>query len=236
MDAPTCMTGCADAGRSGFVYLDEFMPEAILDVRYYSAYNFIGDRIRGYERPTLLLAMEAAVALKAVSDEMIPQGFRLKLYDAYRPQRAVDHFVEWSKIADDTRMKRDFYPDLDKSMLFPRGYIAARSGHTRGSTVDLTLVESESEKDVDMGGTFDWFGPKSHFDWCGDPETRKYTGGFPDNTPPAGRSINEVQFRNRMMLRTVMMKHRFVPVMEEWWHFTLADEPYPDTYFDFPVR
>ena len=220
----------------GFVYLDEFIPDAILDVRYYSNYNFIGDRIRGYERPTLLLTTEAANALKGVSDELIPQGYHLKIYDAYRPQRAVDQFVEWSKIADDTRMKQDFYPDLDKALLFPRGYLVAKSGHTRGSTVDLTLVDMKSGNDIDMGGTFDWFGPKSHSDWCGNPETQEYTGEFPGNTPPTGRSINEAQFRNRMLLRSVMVKHGFVPVAEEWWHFTLANEPYPDTYFDFPVR
>jgi len=222
--------------ESDFVHLDEFIPDAILDVRYYSTYNFIGDRIRGYERPTLLLTTEAARALKAVSDELIPQGCRLRIYDAYRPQRAVDHFVEWTKNADDTRMKQDFYPDLDKSLLIPHGYLAAKSGHTRGSTVDLTLVDIRSGNDFDMGGTFDWFGPKSHSDWCGNPVTLEYTGEFPGNTPPTGRNINEVQFRNRMLLRSVMLKHGFKPVMEEWWHFTLADEPYPDTYFDDPVR
>ena len=212
------------------------MPDAIQDVRSFSTYNFIGERIRGYERPTLLLTIEAADALKKVSNELAPQGFRLKIYDTYRPQRAVDQFVEWAKIADDTRMKRDFYPDLDKSLLFPHGYLAAKSGHSRGSTVDLTLVDMKSGKDVDMGGTFDWFGPKSHSDWCGNPETLQYTGDFPGSSTPTGRSINELQFRNRMLLRTVMLKHGFNPVVEEWWHFTLADEPFPDTYFDFPVR
>jgi D-alanyl-D-alanine dipeptidase len=222
--------------QSGFVRLDEFMPDAIQDVRYYSTCNFIGDRIRGYERPVLLLTFEAACALKSVGDELGPQGYRIRIYDTYRPQRAVDHFVEWTKIADDTRMKQDFYPDLDKSLLIPHGYLAAKSGHTRGSTVDLTLVDMNSGNDVDMGGTFDWFGLKSHSDWCGNPETQEYTGGFPGNTQPTGRSINEVQFRNRMLLRSIMLKHGFKPVVEEWWHFTLSREPYPDTYFDFPVR
>ena len=222
--------------ESGFVHLDELIPDAILDVRYYSTFNFIGDRIRGYAGPTLLLTFEAGNALKAVNDELLRQGYRIKIYDAYRPQRAVDHFVEWTKNADDTRMKQYFYPDLDKSLLIPHGYLAAKSGHTRGSTVDLTLVDLRTKKDIDMGSTFDWFGPRSHSDWCGKPETLEYTGDFPGNTPPTERSINEVQFRNRMLLRSVMLKHGFKPVVEEWWHFTLANEPYPDTYFDFPVE
>ena len=232
----SCRTDCADSAPPGFVYLAEAIPDAILEVRYYSTYNFIGDRIRGYERPTPLLTAEAAKALKAVSDELVPQGYRLKIYDSYRPQRAVDHFVEWSNRADDTRMKQYFYPDLDKTVLFPRGYIAAKSGHSRGSTVDLTLFDMKTEKEVDMGGTFDWFGRESHPDWCGNPATQQYTGEFPGNTPPSGRKVNEFQFRNRMLLRSVMLKHGFKPVAEEWWHFTLADEPYPDTYFDYPVR
>ena len=235
--ATACRTACTDdLPPQGFVYVAEAVPDAILEVRYYSTYNFIGDRIRGYERPTPMLTVEAAEALKAVSDELIPQGYRLKIYDAYRPQRAVDHFVEWSKKAGDTRMKQYFYPDLDKTVLFPQGYIAAKSGHSRGSTVDLTLFDMRTEKEVDMGGTFDWFGRESHPDWCGNPDTGAYTGEFPGRTTPTGRKINEFQFRNRMLLRSVMLKHGFKPVDTEWWHFTLADEPYPETYFDHPVR
>ena len=234
--ASACRTDCADSPPPGFVHVAEAVPDAILEVRYYSTYNFVGDRIRGYERPTPMLTVEAAEALKAASDELLPMGYRLKIYDAYRPQRAVDHFVEWSKQADDTRMKQYFYPDLDKTVLFPRGYIAAKSGHSRGSAVDLTLFDMRTEKEVDMGGTFDWFGRESHPDWCGNPETGAYTGEFPGTTPPTGRKINEFQFRNRMLLRSVMLKHGFDPYPEEWWHFSLADEPYPDTYFDHPVR
>ena len=233
--ASACRTDCADATPPGFVHVAEAIPDAILEVRYYSTYNFIGDRIRGYERPTPLLTIEAAEALKAVSDELAPMGYRLKIYDTYRPQRAVDHFVEWAKKADDTRMKQYFYPDLDKTILFPRGYILAKSGHSRGSTVDLTLFDMNTEKEVDMGGTFDWFGRESHPDWGGNPDTRKYTGVFPANTP-AERKISETQCKNRMLLRSVMLKHGFKPLDEDWWHFTLADEPYPDTYFDYPVR
>lgn len=230
-----CRTDCADSTPPGFVHVAEAIPDAILEVRYYSTYNFIGDRIRGYERPTPMLTVEAAEALKAVSHELIPLGYRLKIYDTYRPQRAVDHFVEWSHQANDTRMKQYFYPDLDKTVLFPRGYIAAKSGHSRGSTVDLTLFDMRTEKEVDMGGTFDWFGQESHPDWGGNPETQTFTGEFPAGTP-AERKISEFQFRNRMLLRSVMLKHGFKPIAEEWWHFTLADEPYPETYFDYPVR
>ena len=230
-----CRTDCSDAMPPGFVHLAEAVPDAILEVRYYSTYNFIGDRIRGYERPTPLLSVEAAKALKSVSDELLPMGYRLKIYDSYRPQRAVDHFVEWSKQTDDTRMKAYFYPDLDKSVLFPQGYIAEKSGHSRGSTVDLTLFDMKTEKELDMGGTFDWFGQESHPDWGGNPETKVYTGRFPAGTPD-NRKISAAQFRNRMLLREVMLKHGFKPVDTEWWHFTLENEPYPDTYFDYPVR
>ena len=230
-----CRTDCANTTPPGFVHLAESVPDAILEVRYYSTYNFIGDRVRGYERPTPLLTVEAAKALKAVSDELLPMGYRLKIYDAYRPQRAVDHFVEWAKRMDDTRMKAYFYPDLDKSVLFPRGYILEKSGHSRGSTVDLTLFDMKTEKEVDMGGTFDWFGRESHPDWGGNPGTKEYTGVFPAGTPD-DRKITAAQFRNRMLLRSVMLKHGFMPLDEEWWHFTLRDEPYPDTYFDYPVK
>jgi len=235
LSVSACRTDCADAPPPGFVHLAEAVPDAILEVRYYSTYNFIGDRIRGYERPTPLLSVEAANALKAVSDELLPMGCRLKIYDSYRPQRAVDHFVEWAARTDDTRMKTYFYPDLDKSVLFPQGYIAAKSGHSRGSAVDLTLFDMKTEKEVDMGGTFDWFGRESHPDWGGNPETKEYTGEFPAGTPD-GRKITAAQFRNRMLLRTVMLKHGFKPVDTEWWHFSLENEPYPDTYFDYPVK
>ena len=235
------LSACATTGETasapkGFVYLAEAVPDAILEIRYYSTYNLVGDRIDGYERPTAMLTAEAAKALKAVSDDLKAQGYRLKIFDAYRPQRAVFHFMRWAKDTKDTRMKPYFYPDLDKSVLFKLGYIAEKSGHTRGSTVDLTLFDMKKGKEVDMGKTFDWFGPESHPDWCGDPETGKYTDAFPGNTPPTGGKINAVQFKNRMILRRAMMRHGFKPLKEEWWHFTLANEPYPDTYFDHPVR
>lgn len=213
------LAGCAclhtDSRRAGFVDLAEAVPDAILEIRYYSTYNFVGDRIVGYEQPCALITKDAAKALKAVSDECIKRGYRLKIYDAYRPQRAVAHFVRWASNTDDVRMKECFYPNLDKSELFAKGYIAERSGHSRGSTVDLTLFDMRTGKDVDMGGTFDWFGEESH---------------------PSYRGITKEQFANRMFLRNIMLAHGFKPLEEEWWHFTLENEPYPDTYFDFTVR
>ena len=211
------LAGCASmhAPRDGFVALAEAVPDAILEIRYYSTYNFVGERIDGYEQPCALLSREAAKALKAASDEAVRRGYRLKIYDAYRPQRAVEHFMRWAKDTSDTRMKQYFYPDLDKSVLFAQGYIAERSGHSRGSTVDLTLFDMKTGKELDMGGTFDWFGKESHPDY---------------------RDITAEQFKNRMLLRDIMVAHGFNPIAEEWWHFTLANEPYPDTYFDFSVR
>ena len=211
---------------SGFVVITDVVPDAILEIRYYSTYNFIGTRIDGYQEPTALLTRQAADSLKAVSDELIAMGYRLKIYDAYRPQMAVDHFVRWGEELNDTLMKRYFYPNIDKAVLFDQGYIARRSGHSRGSTVDLTLFDMNTEKEVDMGGTFDWFGIESHPDFGGNPNTKEYNGNG---------GITAEQFQNRMILRTVMLKHGFKPYDEEWWHFTLKNEPYPDTYFTFPV-
>ena len=200
---------------AGFVSVGEAIPDVILEIRYYSTFNFIGDRIDGYEEPVALLTKEAAAALKEVSDELITKGYRLKIYDAYRPQKAVTNFKNWALDLDDTRMKEYFYPELEKDVLFPQGYIAEHSGHSRGSTVDLTLFDMTTEKEVDMGGTFDYFGELSH----------------PDYT-----DITEEQYANRMILRDAMIKHGFRPLEEEWWHFTLDNEPYPDTYFTFPVN
>ena len=220
--------------NSNFVNITDVVPDVILEIRYYGTYNFVGSRIDGYEEPTALLTRQAAKALKAVSDDVMKQGYRLKIYDAYRPQKGVDHFVRWASNLNATEMKDYFYPDLDKKVLFEQEYIYERSGHTRGSTIDLTLFDMKTEKELDMGGTFDWFGPESHPDFCGNPETGEYTG---DNSKsPKGRSITAQQFANRMILRNAMLRHGFKPLDTEWWHFTLKDEPFPDTYFTFPVK
>ena len=237
-------TGCKDSNNadtvspaydtSEFVMLAEAVPDAILEIRYYGTYNFVGQRIDGYLEPTALLTRRAADSLRAVSDYVKAQGYRLKIYDAYRPQMGVDHFVRWAADIPDTLMRAFFYPDLDKIVLFDQDYIMLKSGHTRGSTVDLTLFDMNSEKELDMGGTFDWFGPESHPDFCGNPETGEYTG---DNSKsPRGLSITPEQFAHRMLLREAMLRHGFKPLDSEWWHFTLRDEPFPDTYFAFPVR
>ena len=200
--------------RSGFVEIAETVPDVILEIRYYSTFNFIGDRLDGYTEPTALLTKEAATALKAASDEFAKKGFRLKIYDGYRPQRAVDHFVRWAKDLSDMRMKQVFYPELPKEKLFDLGFIAEHSGHSRGSTVDLTLFDMSLARDVDMGGYFDFFGDISHYEHPG---------------------LTDAQRQNRALLRDVMIHAGFAPYENEWWHFTLADEPYPDIYFDFPV-
>ena len=199
---------------SGFVLLSEQVPGIIQEIRYHSTYNFIGDRIDGYEEPVALLTKEAARALKTVANEAMVMGYRLKVYDAYRPACAVKHFVLWGIEDQDIRMKPYFYPELEKQELFAKGYIAKQSGHSRGSTIDLTLFDMKTGKEVDMGGPFDYFGELSHPDFKG---------------------ITDAQYSNRMRLRSLMTRNGFVPIDCEWWHFTLKDEPYPDTYFEFPV-
>ena len=200
---------------AGFVSVGEAVPDVILEIRYYSTFNFVGSRIDGYEQPAALLTREAAARLKEVSDELLLAGYRLKIYDAYRPQIAVDHFMRWAEDPADIRMKPFFYPNVDKSDLIPRGYIAKRSGHSRGSAVDLTLIDMRTQKELDMGGPFDFFGERSH---------------------PGFKDVTETQYANRMLLRGAMLRHGFLPLREEWWHFLLAKEPYPETYFTFPVR
>ena len=212
---------------SQFVNLADAVPDAILEIRYYSTYNFVGTRVDGYEEPVALLTRQAADSLRAVSEDLKKQGYRLKIYDAYRPQCAVDHFVRWAADVNDTLMKPYFYPEVPRDKLFELGYIAKKSGHTRGSTVDLTLFDMATEKEVDMGGTFDWFGLESHPDFGGNPKTGRYK--------PNDR-ITAEQFHNRMILREAMLRHGFKAIDEEWWHFTLKNEPFPDTYFTFPVK
>ena len=200
---------------SDFVLVSDVVPEVMLDIRYYSTYNFVGERIDGYEEPVAMLTWEAADALKEVSEDLSEQGYGLKIYDAYRPQTAVDNFVEWSQDMEDNKMKDDFYPELDKSVLFSEGYIASHSGHSRGSTVDLTLYDLSTDKELDMGGTFDYFGMVSHSDYAG---------------------ITDEQYANRMILKNAMTSHGFKSISTEWWHFTLKNEPYPDIFFTFPVN
>ncbi len=199
---------------SGFVVLADFVPSIVQEIRYHSSYNFIGERIDGYEEPIALLTKEAARALKSVAGELIVQGYRLKVFDAYRPACAVKHFVLWGIEDQDIRMKPYFYPELEKQELFAKGYIAKQSSHSRGSAVDLTLLDMKTGKEVDMGSPFDLFSEASHPDYKG---------------------VTEEQYENRMRLQKVMVRNGFQPIDCEWWHFSLRDEPYPDTYFAFPV-
>lgn len=199
---------------SGFVLLSDYVPQAIQEIRYFSTYNFVGERIDGYEEPCAIITPEAARALKGVSNELGVMGYRLKVFDAYRPTSAVKHFVFWALEDDDVRMKPYFYPDINKEETISLGYIASRSSHSRGSTVDLTLLDMHTGKEVDMGSPFDFFGELSH---------------------PSCRDVTEEQYNNRMLLQRAMVRNGFVPYECEWWHFTLEHEPYPDTYFSFPV-
>lgn len=199
---------------SDFVLLSDYVPGIVQEIRYYSTYNFVGDRIDGYEEPVAILSKEAARALKGVANEANAMGYRLKIFDAYRPARAVRHFVFWGIEDLDLRMKPFFYPQLEKQVLFQRGYIAKESSHSRGSTVDLTLLDMGTGKEVDMGSPFDLFDPISH---------------------PDCREVTDEQYDNRMLLQNLMVRAGFEPIDCEWWHFTLKDEPFPETYFDFPV-
>ena len=199
---------------SGFVLLADYVPHIVQEIRYYSTYNFIGERIDGYEEPCALLTIEAARALKAAANELMVQGYRMKIFDAYRPATAVKHFILWGIEDQDIRMKPYFYPELEKQALFAEGYIAKQSSHSRGSAVDLTLLDMKTGKELDMGSPFDLFSPLSH---------------------PDCREVTEEQYENRMLLRRVMLRNGFQPIGCEWWHFSLKNEPYPDTYFTFPV-
>ena len=199
---------------SGFVVLADYVPGIVQEIRYYSTYNFIGERINGYEEPCALLTIEAARALRNVADELFVQGYRLKVFDAYRPVTAVRQFILWGIEDQDIRMKPYFYPDLEKQELFSKGYIAKQSSHSRGSAVDLTLLDMRTGKEVDMGSPFDLFDEASHPDYSG---------------------VTEEQYENRMILQRAMVRNGFVPLECEWWHFMLKNEPYPDTYFAFPV-
>ena len=202
----------------GFVHLDQAIPDLAIDLRYATANNFVGQRIDGYRHARAVLSAPAATALAGVQAALRPFGLGLKVFDAYRPQRAVDHFVRWGRDLDDQRTKPDYYPDVAKENLFEEGYIASRSSHSRGSTVDITIVYRNGDgllRELDMGSPFDHFGPIS---W------------------PDSREVTPQQRANRALLQSLMTAQGFLPYAQEWWHFTLSGEPYPDTYFDFLSR
>ncbi len=205
--------------HEGFVYVKTLIPDLIEDLRYATTNNFMGAKADGYEGTRVILSRPAAEALKSAADELREKGYVIKVFDAYRPQRAVNHFVRWSK-SNDQRNKADYFPTLRKNQLFPK-YIAYKSGHTKGSTIDMTICDKNTKEEVDMGGHFDYFGEPSHPSFIG-----KYSLG----------EVTQEHKKRRMMLREVMVRHGFKPYDSEWWHFTLKNEPYPNTWFDFPVK
>jgi D-alanyl-D-alanine dipeptidase len=200
----------------GFVYVDQVVPELRTDLRYRLADNFVGTTVDGYAGARAILTQQAALALGLAQAELRSQGLGLLIFDAYRPQRAVNHFARWAKDLSDTAMKQRYYPEVEKTQLFSQGYIAARSGHSRGSTVDLTLVSlSPPFEQLDMGTIFDFFSPRS---WL------------------AATGLSAAQEHNRALLQRTMKTYGFTPYAKEWWHFTLNAEPFPETYFDFEIR
>jgi D-alanyl-D-alanine dipeptidase len=210
--------GTPAAARPDLVDVTTLAPSIRTDIRYFGADNFVGEPVDGYEAATCLLARPAAEALAEVQRQLAADSLGLLVYDCYRPQRAVDHFVRWAEDTTDVRTKAEHYPGVSKSRLFDEGYIAARSGHSRASTADLTIGQVTPEgsfEPLDMGTPFDFFDPRSHTE-------------SPDVTP--------AQHANRLRLRDAMEAHGFHNYADEWWHYTLDDEPYPDTYFDVVVR
>lgn len=209
------MNVIADTKPSDFVYLSAVAPSIQQDIRYFSTNNFIGRRIQGYIHPVCILTKPAALALVKVQQALNPLGLGLKIFDGYRPQIAVDDFVQWSQQKKDQKMKMDYFPRVNKADFFKLGYIAEHSGHTRGSTVDLTIFNLKTQQELDMGTRFDFMDRRSH---------------------PLTGQVTRLQFRNRMLLRKLMLQYGFVGASTEWWHFTLKNEPYKNTYFNFLVE
>ncbi|MCP3965540.1 MAG: M15 family metallopeptidase [Lentisphaerae bacterium] len=204
-----------DGPRPGFVYVKHLIPNITLQLRYNSTDNFTGRKVAGYIQPVCILSMKATLALEKVQKDLNQMGLGIIVFDAYRPQQAVDSFVKWSKDYNDKKMKGQYYPDVAKKDLFPEGYIAAKSSHSRGSTVDLSIIDLKTGKKLDTGTGFDLFSKKSWPDYPG---------------------LATQQRANRLLLRSLMTKHGFNPYPYEWWHFTLKNEPFKGTYFNFPVK
>jgi len=199
----------------GFVYVEDVIPTIKVELRYFSNYNFVGQPVDGYHKEVAILTTQAAKALQQVQNELKQYNLSIMIYDSYRPQRAVNHFVRWAHDLNDTINKRIFYPDVMKQNLFKEGYIASKSGHSRGSTLDITLVDLNTCEPLDMGSHYDFFSSES---WV------------------ENNHLTAQQRANRMLLQIVMLKHGFRNYPKEWWHFTLQNEPFPDTYFDFPIE
>mgnify|MGYP000527738170 CR=1 FL=1 len=200
---------------NGFVYLSDIDSSIKSELRYISNNNFIGKPIDGYQKNIIIISTPTANSLKKIQKKLTEFNLSLKIFDAYRPQKAVDHFVRWAKNLNDTLKKQEYYPKVPKNMLFNYGYIAFKSGHTRGSTVDLTIIDLKTRKELDMGSPYDFFGIKSH---------------------PKHKNLSKKQRSNRLLLRNLMLTNGFKPYENEWWHFTLRNEPFPNTYFNFPIQ
>jgi len=200
--------------KEPLIDVKEQIPTIKLDIRYFTEKNFVGKKIDAYEAPKCFLTLDAIKALRAVQKELLGKNLSLKLFDCYRPQRAVNHFVRWAKDINDTKMKVEYYPSVDKKHLFIDGYIAAKSGHSRGSTLDVTIVDLNNSE-LDMGTNFDYFDLSSHTE---------------------NDSISLKAQKNRLFLRDIMSKYGFKNLKEEWWHYYLINEPYPSEYFDIVVK
>ena len=202
-------------GKANFDQINQIIPNIEYDIRYFSKDNFVGARVDGYLAPIAFITKEAGAALIKVQEELNRDGLGLKIFDAYRPQKGVDHFVRWGKVAEDTVTKSKYYPNINKANVFELGYVATKSGHSRGSTVDLTIIDLQTKVEMDMGSPWDFFGEISHHD---------------------SPLVNAQHTANRNKLLSIMLKHGFKQYDNEWWHYTLMDEPFPDTYFDFDVK
>lgn len=199
----------------GFVYIDELIPDCIVDAKYAGTDNFMGRPADGYNQPLVVMTTQAAEGCVKAADILRRQGYVMKFYDAFRPQRAVDDFIRWGADVEDQRRKPVHYPNVEKAAMFDLGYIARKSGHSRGSSVDLTIVDMKTHQELDMGSIFDFMDVRSH---------------------PGAAGLTPQQEKNRQILADAMCACGFVPYECEWWHFNLATEPYPDTYFDFPIE
>lgn len=237
--SPGTAMGGAKSVPAEFTEIRAVLPDVLVDIRYYTPHNFVGARVDGYKAPKCYLTRQAAQALVGVQEELAASGLTIKIYDCYRPQKAVDHFVRWATVLGDTRTKAEFYPKVDKKNLFKDGYIAEKSGHSRGSTIDLTIVTIPAapqekyaphknlracylpwerrfrDNGIDMGTGFDCFDEKSH---------------------TLNKTIGPSPRLHRSLLKTIMEKHGFINYDKEWWHYTLKGEPFPDTYFDFDIE
>ncbi|MCT1532074.1 M15 family metallopeptidase [Sphingobacterium daejeonense] len=200
---------------ASFVDLKTSIPNMEIDLRYHGSHNFLGRPVDGYDAVRVYITKEAATAMMAIQKELNSKGFGIKVFDAYRPQKAVNNFKAWALDIADTLAKQEFYPNVDKRDLFKLGYIAEKSGHSRGSTIDLTIIKLDDKTELDMGTGFDFFGEPSHHDY---------------------KNLTEEQRNNRKVLRNIMEKHGFKAIEEEWWHYTLKNEPFKDQYFDFDVK